>query len=302
MSVVLPAASRKGETLQIGSGLGVFVQLTCVSVSKTEAVYHDAADENDLVVVGNSQVWCQGVADEHILTIGGNCSNPYNNIRLCEYGVGHMRELVRLVREPGDVEYKLHVVEAHAGVKLDGQNANIGSGVHRVGNGDEISVLNTTWRMNTRKPGDDAFVVSKKRNREVLSGVVGTESCSVCFVALCTTSFLPCGHRCVCETCAPKIMRMGGRMGHKCPHCCQWAESYHKIYLAGRPDDASAGASASRDGAETPVYRGDDEGDDEGAAGGAAPRGGAGGASYRGGAGGAAGGAAGDFARAPSRD
>ena len=54
------------------------------------------------------------------------------------------------------------------------------------------------------------------------------EVCAVCLVKPRTHTFIPCGHRNVCETCADKIMTIGKR---ECPTCRKTASNTMKIYI-----------------------------------------------------------------------
>ena len=43
------------------------------------------------------------------------------------------------------------------------------------------------------------------------------DCCIVCFEQSATLAFVPCGHQCVCKTCAEAITDSGG--AGKCPYC-----------------------------------------------------------------------------------
>ena len=63
-------------------------------------------------------------------------------------------------------------------------------------------------------------------------------SCIVCMDAPATHAIMPCGHLCLCNDCAKKLLDAGD----DCPICRAKIESTQQIYLAGDPDDTAPSA------------------------------------------------------------
>ena len=55
------------------------------------------------------------------------------------------------------------------------------------------------------------------------------EKCVVCFEGALSHLFVPCGHQCVCATCAATVMERCG----KCPICCETAMMTMKVWARG---------------------------------------------------------------------
>ena len=56
---------------------------------------------------------------------------------------------------------------------------------------------------------------------------VGVGECIVCLDAENTHSFIPCGHKCVCEACANTVMATRG----ECPKCRAEVDNVMRIYV-----------------------------------------------------------------------
>ena len=55
----------------------------------------------------------------------------------------------------------------------------------------------------------------------------GVGECIVCMDAENTHSFVPCGHKCVCEACANTVMATRG----ECPKCRAEVDNVMRIYV-----------------------------------------------------------------------
>ena len=59
------------------------------------------------------------------------------------------------------------------------------------------------------------------------AGGGGEDECVVCMDAENTHSFVPCGHKCVCEACANTVMATRG----ECPKCRAEVDNVMRIYV-----------------------------------------------------------------------
>ena len=92
--------------------------------------------------------------------------------------------------------------------------------------------------------GNSAFLDTSETSRDIETALrPGTEKCAICMELPASHCIVPCGHKCICASCAPKIEGRGARnspssssaSGHqpRCPICNGQVQSTMKIFESG---------------------------------------------------------------------
>jgi len=84
-----------------------------------------------------------------------------------------------------------------------------------------------TGRWHVRMRGSDEVKSVKPDNLVAIASHEEESTCSICLSAPASMAFVPCGHRCLCPTCAEELT---GDMRRRCPQCRQPSNSIIRIF------------------------------------------------------------------------
>jgi len=84
-----------------------------------------------------------------------------------------------------------------------------------------------TGRWHVRMRASDEVKSVKPENLVALANHEEESTCIICLSSLASMAFVPCGHRCLCPTCAEELT---GDMRRRCPQCRQPSNSIIRIF------------------------------------------------------------------------
>jgi len=84
-----------------------------------------------------------------------------------------------------------------------------------------------TGRWHVRMRASDEVKSVKPENLVALANHEEESTCIICLSSLASMAFVPCGHRCLCPTCAEELT---GDLRRRCPQCRQPSNSIIRIF------------------------------------------------------------------------
>ena len=93
---------------------------------------------------------------------------------------------------------------------------------------DSAQAADAEARREEREAAQAAVAEARREAREAArEAAQDAMECKLCMEAPKTHSFMPCNHRCACERCAERVMRLDRR----CSYCRQPARSVQQVFL-----------------------------------------------------------------------